>query len=94
MRVGMDACSKVVRGYKRGLGCPEGSDWIFKPSHHPHTTPFPFVTYTTPFLTLLPLPLSQPSLFCPIVVSLVDVAEKMKQTIAFVYRPIHRFFFL
>ena len=56
--------------------------------------PLPLSHTQPPFLTLLPLSLSQPSLFCPIVVSLVDVAEKMKQTIAFVYRRIHRFSFL
>ena len=30
MRVRVDANGRVVRGYKRELGCPEGSDWIFK----------------------------------------------------------------
>ena len=41
------------------------------PLHLSHTQP--------PFLTLLPLSLSQPSLFCPIVVSLVDVAKKWNE---------------
>ncbi len=30
MRVRVDANGRVVRGYKRGLGYPEVSDWIFK----------------------------------------------------------------